>query len=345
MLKLSFPNFEDIQVSTKTFIVTTNVHLQIYELFKVLPITDYVLIPKKRGRRKKVAVEDPNKDIAPGSIITLEYETQLRGVNLKNKVKKKYFRNSVTVVIMLRDKMINFKMSGNGKLQMTGCKTDQHAEEVVKFFWGYIKQYPQFYSFYEGEKDFKAMIIPTMRNIDFNLGFKVDREELDSYINEETIHNSTLDTTLGYTGVNIKLHMSKDIGTLPIKTLTEDNGEWKEGQVTLNDYLDTLPKREREKKIKNNKLTTFLVFQSGKCILSSMHAEFQRDVYNEFLQIIRDSYEYIEERLVTDDRPIVRRQRRYETDNDIYDTLDDDLADTYQKLAGIDLAKELAQEC
>lgn len=50
---LEFPKFEDIEVSTKTFIMITNISFNIEKLFNFLPITKYVVIPKKRGRRKK----------------------------------------------------------------------------------------------------------------------------------------------------------------------------------------------------------------------------------------------------------------------------------------------------
>ena len=47
----------------KTFIVMTNLHINIKSLFNYLPITDFVLIPKRRGRKKKCETVDPNKDI------------------------------------------------------------------------------------------------------------------------------------------------------------------------------------------------------------------------------------------------------------------------------------------
>ena len=74
--ELIFPEFNTIKVSTKTFIVMTNLHINIKSLFNYLPITDFVLIPKRRGRKKKCETVDPNKDIISGSIITLEFKKQ-----------------------------------------------------------------------------------------------------------------------------------------------------------------------------------------------------------------------------------------------------------------------------
>lgn len=55
--KLVFPKFEDIKVSTKTFIIMTNIVINLCELYLKLPITNYIVIPKKRGRKKKVVQE------------------------------------------------------------------------------------------------------------------------------------------------------------------------------------------------------------------------------------------------------------------------------------------------
>ena len=198
-----FPKFDDIKVSTKTFIVMSNLDINIINLFDQLPVTDYEVIPKRRGRKKKSSVVDPNQDIKDGSIITLEYEGKIRGVDLKKKRSKKknrgnYFRNSVTIVMtMPENKKINFKVSRNGKFQMTGCKIDAHAEKCIEYMWSYMKDMKDVYTM-KGDC-FKVMFIPAMRNIDFALGFLVNRENLDMYINEQTEYHSLLETSFGYT--------------------------------------------------------------------------------------------------------------------------------------------------
>ena len=95
---LVFPDFKSIKVSTKTFTATSNLNLNINELFQKLPITPYTVVPKRRGRKKKVEVPDPNKNIPYGSIITVKCEDKLRGVNLKptkKKQRKKWFRTQL----------------------------------------------------------------------------------------------------------------------------------------------------------------------------------------------------------------------------------------------------------
>lgn len=312
--ELKFPDFDDIKVSTKTCIVVTNIMLDIKSLFEALPITDYIVIPKKRGRKKKNEPEDPNKGIPSGSIITLEYENNIRGVDLKKKKKNKdkkkrgnYFRNSVTVVMIMEDKKINFKISRNGKFQMTGCRDDTHSENCVKFIWNYIKNTKNIYKWYsdsesnsdsELKNNLKAIFIPAMRNIDFGLGFYVDRERLDEYFNRSTNYNSLLETSFGYTGVNIKIPMLKPITDLMLKQLECCNDEWIDPvYVDYMTYINMLSPKEAQKKLNKQRHNTFLVFHSGKTIFSGMDATFMKDTYYEFINIIRDCYDIIEERL------------------------------------------------
>ena len=82
---LKFPNFDDIKVSTKTIIAKTNMTIDLKKLFDYLPITDYKVNPKKRGRKKKIEQIQEKIIIESGSIITLKYENDVRGVEIKKK--------------------------------------------------------------------------------------------------------------------------------------------------------------------------------------------------------------------------------------------------------------------
>jgi len=322
---LKFQDFDTIKVSTKTFIVMTNILLNIDNLFNFLPVTEYILVPKRRGRKKKNEPIDPNKHIPSGSIITLEYQNKIRGVDLKKKKKKNkdvkkrgnYFRNSVTVVMTMEGKKINYKVSRNGKFQMTGCKENIHAEQCVKQFWEYIKDTNDIYTISNNFKqedeteyqpkdielkdiELKAIFIPAMRNIDFSLNFLVDREKLDKYFNMFTEYTSLLETSFGYTGVNIKIPIVKPIRELNLKQMRYVNKKWIQNEyVSYDTYLNLLPEKEVDKKIKKQRYNTFLIFHSGKVIMSGMEESFMRDVYYEFLDIIRECYDEIEERLDT----------------------------------------------
>ena len=297
---LIFPNFDDIKVSTKTFTVNTNLNIDLEKLYNFLPITPYVVIIKKRGRKKKCEHIDPNKDIEYGSIITVKYMDEIRGVEAvpkKNKGKpKKWFRNSITVVIVF-DKKINMKVCMNGTFQMTGCKTDEHAELCVKHIWKYLEPNPCTYSFTRGTQ-LETLFIPSMRNIDFSVGFIIDREKLNKYMCTQQDFHCLLETSFGYTGVNIKVPLPFDIRTMKIKKLIfSPDKEWIEELVTFQQYLDILKPKDAILKTNYQRYVTFLAFNSGCVICSGLTADFMRDTYNFFVATIRKAYEHIEERL------------------------------------------------
>jgi hypothetical protein len=294
-----FPDFEAMDVSTKTIIAVTNLSLNIAELFNQLPITDYQVVPKRRGRKKRDAPADPNINLESGSIITLKMNGNLRGVDLKagkksKSLKKGFFRNSMTTVMLIDGKIINFKVSDNGKLQITGCKNDTHVMNLVKHFYNILKTSCQ--GCYTISSNFSTVFMTVMTNIDFNLGFHINRENLDKWINTKTDYNSLLETSFGYTGVNIKIpfDMPQDF-YLKKLTYHDEDSEWKESRTSYACYLDMLGEKERRKEITKDRYNTFLVFHSGNCIFSSMNRDFMQKYYQEFLRIIRQCRHTIEE--------------------------------------------------
>ena len=71
---------------------------------------------------------------------------------------------------MFLDKRINFKVCKNGTLQMTGVKLDNHVSQCIEKFWSLVKDYPSIYDFKKkDDSSLECMIIPSMRNIDFDL--------------------------------------------------------------------------------------------------------------------------------------------------------------------------------
>lgn len=300
MSEIQYPKFEDNKISTKTIIANTNLTLNIEELYKVLPVTEYTLIPKKRGRKKSIPVDDPNKDILTGSIITVKYENNIRGVEIKKKKAKnrgKFFRNSITVIMVIDGKKINYKVSKNGKFQITGCKSSSQAKKCIKHFWTYIIGYTSLYKFTTGTY-LEVLFIPAMRNIDFTLGFFIDREKLSHFINLMTEYYSMLETTFGYTGVNVKFPITKDITTMKIKKISNIDNEWVETDTTYLEYLDLLPAKEKEKKISKDRYNTFLCFHSGRIIHSGLNYEYMVDDYYKFIEIIKRCRSEIEERII-----------------------------------------------
>ena len=299
--------FDNIGISTETIIGKTNCKINIVDLFQILPVTEYTVVPKKRGRRPKDEKKVETQTLNDGDIITLKIGDRVRGVDLKMKKSKSenYFRNSITIVMSCDGKLINFKISKNGKFQFTGCKNDSHSQRCLEYVMGYIDAYnsspvtnhkkiltlpPQ--------SNLEVIYLTVMANINFSLGFCVNKENLDDYDNKNTRYYSLLETTFGYTGVNIILPLP-NLNNIPITKMTLDRvtNTWAKEDMSYDQYINLLDDKEKTKERGKTRYNTFLVFQSGNVILSSPHKECMRDTYHEFLRIIHTCRDVIEEKI------------------------------------------------
>jgi hypothetical protein len=134
-----------------------------------------------------------------------------------------------------------------------------------------------------------------MTNLDFHVGYTVNRQLLDMKINQSTEYYSLLETSFGYTGVNIKIPL-ENIDNIPMTKISYRNEEWHNDTFTYADYIESLDEKDKRKEREKVRYNTFLVFQSGNVILSSPHKECMRKTYHEFLEIIKQCKPLIEEK-------------------------------------------------
>jgi hypothetical protein len=120
---------------------------------------------------------------------------------------------------------------------------------------------------------------------------------LDEHINNYTKYYSLLETSFGYTGVNIKIPL-ENLNEMPITKISYKNAQWIEEDFTYNQYFETLDEKEKAKEKAKVRYNTFLVFQSGNVILSSPHKNCMRETYHEFLDIIKSCKDKIEEKII-----------------------------------------------
>lgn len=301
---LSIPDFNLIKTSTKTIIAVTNTIFNLNLLFNNLPITPYIVVQKKRGRKKKTDIVDPNKNIPPGSIISVQSKTNVRGVLVKPRKKesKTYFLNSITIVLILNHgKMINTKISQNGKFQITGCKDDSHFIDCLTYLYKHMNESQKYTgeSIYQMKPKYenqnpRAIFNVVMKNIDFKVGFPIQRDKLDTFINNNTDFFSLFESSIN-TGVNIKIKSTKPYDSIltcleipPIGHVIST--------VPYSDYLSFLDDKEKKKEISKEKFHTLLMFQSGACIQSGSGPEME-DVFKKFLSIMYKYREVFEEKL------------------------------------------------
>jgi hypothetical protein len=285
-------NFDTIEPSTNTTIITSNILITDFKkLFNHLQVVEYVIIEKKRGRKSKLPDQiDPNKHIKPGEIISVQYEKEFKGVHLKKKkkspVKKQndFFRNSITIAMKIEEKFVNFKITNNGTFQITGTKTDKQRDDCIFYLWNLIKD-QDFYTFNSQSKDLQIIMIPAMRNINWKLNVNIDREKMNDFINSKTPYRSILSNN-----VNIKVPYKTDIQDMVLtKKIIRENGEVITESILYKDYLNLLGEKDKLKKLTKIRNNTFLIFQTGVVIMSSINADFARDGYYEFMDFIKNN--------------------------------------------------------
>lgn len=267
---------EDIEVSTKTIIAMTNCTFDIVKIYKTFPVTTDPMI---------------------GAVEVMYYQNDYRGMvyaDFKSK-KKRSFRNAINVISKVEDgKKINFKLSKNGKFQITGVKKIDQAILVIKKFIENI--FLHCLDCVDIKDDHIKVIFQTvMTNIDFRLGFPVDRQKLDEMMNKNTPFHSLLETSFGYTGVNIKFPVDIDWWNIPLPFMSCDLhkiGHWVQAEQKLSEFLQVTDTFYKKKKY-----NTFLVFHSGSVIMSGMMIETMRPHFNIFYSIMKSWQDKIEEKL------------------------------------------------
>ena len=325
-------SFDSIPASTCTCLIVYNFTIDLPDLFSKIPVQDCdcVFVRSDITRRKYIRIDvkphegaDESTPLSP--VTCMKFNNEVKGKDHKSERKKKdimWFKNSVTVVIIINHKPVNIKVCSNGVLQVTGCRDNYLpicSDVILDLIYTYnIKiKYND-----ETSEVAEALLVPAMRNIDFHLGYCIDREMLCDYIYKRS-EIRCLPETLGHTGVNLKLRLGGELESLPVISLSRKlmstsghlstvtvqglpppdstlpidylpaHGKW----TVYMEYLKRLPQREQLKKIKKQRYNTFLVFQTGKVIFSSLGALYGRKAYNELAAILTDARSQVEWKL------------------------------------------------
>lgn len=222
--------------------------------------------------------------VARSNITDIKLDQLLNDMAMNDKVIgiKKNFLNCVSITILV-EKKINIKIFRNGSFQMTGCKHYDHANQCIKVIIQEFKLYPSCYTL--RDQDFHVYIISAMRNVNFELGFKINREALGVYIHENTDFYVP-PMTKGYMGVKINIPLD-NVNDLKIFKLTFP----KDGPPleTTTNYLEFFSKiSPDEKKLKQPRQVSISVFQNGKVLMSGIDLDYQIDHYNWFVNLIHE---------------------------------------------------------
>lgn len=279
--------FSDIPVSTQTFTVRSNIQtIELHRFYDELQPMDPESFPEsaiiciKYQQNKKGC--DPEKDL----------KTRRKRATSKERAPKRNFLNCITLIIQI-EKRINIKIFRNGVFQLTGCKDKDNVRKCIKLILTELSEAACFQ--FEGEAtDFVIYIKSAMRNIDFNLGFKVNRtllakrltciyEDDDDVIIPDLIGNKM--------DVKVKLRITREeLENLPVIKITNfAHGSPKEEEILYKNCLHIIEpdKKKLETKLKD-KFVSISVFQNGKVLLSAMDASIQERYYEWFTNLISE---------------------------------------------------------
>lgn len=276
-------SFDDMTRTTRTVIADTNMVIDIDKLFEILPITECVEPVKRRGRKRKDNINVPIV-LPNGSIVSAKYGDKYKGLQSSNG--KSAFKNSITIIMEIKHRRVNFKLSKNGRFQITGNNDDYHVEKCVKYMWKIIKEYEDLYTI--NGTSLKVTFWSSMTNFKVNIGMRIDRQELNTYINKNTEYVSFFETSSGSASVNIKMPLI--FQDKQLNTIVYRSNKWVKGTVS---YTDFMKKTTGKALNTTNRFISFLVFHTGELIMTSTDKESMRPYFYKFMSIIEECKELL----------------------------------------------------
>ena len=206
------------------------------------------------------------------------YRKREKGEKKKRKVKPnpKNFLNCIFLTFRSSCKKVNLQLFKNGVIQLTGCKGVDHSKSALLSFWKVVRKTTLRHRF-----DYlECYLVSVMRNINFNLGFPIDREKLGNYVFNNSNSYVISQVVGGFIGMRfvILVESIKDMPVYRIKIENEKDIE--EGEtVKYEDFSN--PKNKAFKKH-----ITVTIFQTGRVLFSGPHEKYQDPVIDWFFSLV-----------------------------------------------------------
>ena len=243
---------EDHFVSTHTFIVYTNINeLDLDSLFGEIDVDE--------------------------DLVHVLYRKREKGEKKKRKVKPnpKNFLNCIFLTFRSSCKKVNLKLFKNGVIQLTGCKGVDHSKTVLLSFWKVVRKTTLRHKF----DCLECYLVSVMRNINFNLGFSIDREKLGNYIVNNS-NNYVISRVVGgfMDRFVIPVESIKDMPVYRLKIENEEDIE--EGETVKYEEFSNSKNKASKKYI------TITIFQTGRVLFSGPHEKYQDPVIDWFFSLV-----------------------------------------------------------
>lgn len=296
MTAISVDDFPKYPRYTTTYIAVVNWKIDYVSLFQHLKFPKLQKDPLDGMKRAEVKL-----DVKSGSVLQVKYKdaykiVHIRGFGQKGNKKVGCFSNSATIVMYI-NKIIVIKVPSNGKIHITGCRTEEQVYSAVHAIWRHIKKirkkHPEVALIPEGEVP-RVIYFASMNNISMNLGFNVNKRRIHEFLYKDT-EFSIIPNDKKYAGVTAKLEV-EGLQELPLVRHRFLNGRWYKSMANWNDYLAMLSAKDRQKEKKTERYHTFLIFHSGKVIQSGPRYALMEDVFRYFIGLITEHRGFIEDK-------------------------------------------------
>jgi hypothetical protein len=127
-------DFPKYQRYTTTYIAAVNWKIDYVGLFQYLPIVKLKTDPLLGKKRSQVKLNIPD-----GSILQVKYKdpfkiVHVRGYGTEDNASTGCFSNSLSVVMYV-GKIIVLKVPPQGKIQLTGCRSEHQVYQAIHAIW------------------------------------------------------------------------------------------------------------------------------------------------------------------------------------------------------------------
>lgn len=259
-------------ISTRTIIVSVPLQFIVNDIFDSVPLN------------KKI----PGHDC---QIVTCYYRDRVKGdpTLKRTKQKRSSFRNVVNLIVESGDRFINLKISAHGNLQITGGRDKEKVYDAVVYLLFLIwESCPQI--IVEWKDTIEIIFRTVMTNVVFSVGYQIDKGKLNTMIQNATNFYTLFETSFGYTGMNIKIPIEKEQQEAQISRCLTIHFPTKEVQ-----HVDQIVQMNFKKPQKFN---TFLVFHSGKILMSGMIEDNMAHDFHMFHNFLKIHQNKIKENII-----------------------------------------------
>lgn len=259
---------DKINISTQTFTITSNIGninlLNFYNNINIFSIDNL-------------------------SLTYIRFKNMEKGMNMNIKKKNRNinFLNCITFIFYTNNKKVNIKMFRNGVFQITGCKMINSLYPCLTYILSD--------KFIKDINIFKIQIKSVMKNINFNIGFNIDRDNVIKHLNKK--YNNILVHEYIYNKMEIKLKIK--ISDIVLENIPVYFIEIKDSKIIKNNIVLNKSFYNNNK----NRYVTISIFRNGNVLLSAIDDTTYILYFKYFMHIINkfeNKIKYVNENQTTD---------------------------------------------